>query len=80
MREIVSYPRHYVLTRTLNRKNAKRRLVGWFYTKQACIDYAIEHYTLNCRYDIYTYKWDHVQEVDVLKYLRKEKKDEAEHR
>lgn len=72
-------PRHYILTRTLRRKNARRRMEGRFYTKQACIDHIEKHYNPNCIYDIYSYDWKLLERVDIYKYLRKEKSIEAEH-
>ena len=75
--QFLNNPRHYILAKTLKRKNAKRRLVERFFTKQACIDYAVQHYEPNVTYSIYTYNWKYIEEIDVLKYVRKENRDEA---
>lgn len=75
--QIISVPRHYILAKTLKRKNARRRLVERFHTRQACIDYAVQHYEDNVTYSIYTYDWRFVSDIDVLKYVRKEKSGEA---
>jgi len=71
-------PRHYILTKSLRRKNARRRVVDRFHTKQACIDWIQQHYSNIYYYDIYTYDWKLIERVDILKNLRKERKDEAE--
>lgn len=72
MKEYEYKPRHYILTRTLLRSNARRRMEGRFHTKQACIDHIMQHYKPNCRYDIYTYDWKLIESVDLKKLIRKE--------
>lgn len=69
--EYKHHPKHYILTRTLNRKNAKRRICDWFHTKQACYDYILQHYTINCRYDIYSYDWRLIENVDLNKLIKR---------
>ena len=64
-------PKHYILTRTLIRKNARRRMLGRFHTKQACIDYIMQHYQPGFKYDIYTYNWKLIESVDINKYIKK---------
>lgn len=51
--------------------------MGRFYTQQACIDYAMQHYQPNYVYTIYTYDWRFVKNIDILELMRKEERDEA---
>lgn len=77
MRDKIYRPTRYILARTLLRKNARRRMLGRFYTQQACIDYAVQHYQPNCQYTIYTYDWRFIKNIDILELMRKEERDEA---
>lgn len=70
-------PTKYILSRTLNRKNGRRRMMGRFHTQQACIDYAVQHYQPNYVYTIYTYDWRFIKNIDILELMRKEERDEA---
>ena len=51
--------------------------MGRFYTQQACIDYAMQHYQPNYIYAIYTYNWRFIKNIDILELMRKEERDEA---
>lgn len=70
-------PTRYILSRTLLRKNGRRRMLGRFHTQQACIDYAVQHYQPNYKYTIYTYDWRFVKDIDILNLLKKGENNET---